>query len=116
MITGEILIYPPWGISLVGVTLMVPAKGYHLFRETVQEEGLIVFPLGYRSHIDMLTIINKTAHANAISHFVKDLRLAAFHRQEEIAIISVDAMMHLRPLEDLDGFIVYINGFTIFKQ
>jgi len=62
----------------------------------------------------MLTITSKTTPANAISFFILDLGFTPLYRQEEVAIISVDAVLHFRPKEDLDGMIVYKDGFPIF--
>jgi len=59
----------------------------------------------------MLTIGSKTTPTDPIALFVKDLCLAPFHRQVEVTIISVNAMLHLCPQEDLDRLIIYIDSF-----
>jgi len=62
----------------------------------------------------MLTVSGKTAPADATSLFVIYLCFTPLHSQEEVAIISVDAVLNLRPEEDPDGLIIYINSLAIF--
>ncbi len=62
----------------------------------------------------MLTIPSKTTPANAISPHVQNLRIPALNGKEEIAVIGVDAVLHFRPQEDLDGLIIYIDSLAIF--
>ena len=64
--------------------------------------------------MDVLTIPSKTTPANATPCFIHDLCLAPLHRQEEVAVIGVDTVLHFRPQKDLDGLIVYIDGLTVF--
>ena len=64
----------------------------------------------------MLTIPGKATPADATSFLIENLRFATLHSQEEVAIVSVDAMLNFRPEEDPDGLIIYINSLAIFGQ
>ena len=62
----------------------------------------------------MLAITSKTTPTNAVSPHVQNLDIPALHRQEELAVIGVDAVLHFRPQKDLDGLIIYKDSFPIF--
>ena len=66
--------------------------------------------------MDVLTIPSKTTPANAIPFFILDLCFAPLHRQVEVAVIGVNAVLHFRPQEDLDGLTIYIDSFAIFDH
>jgi len=61
----------------------------------------------------MLTIPGKATPADATSFLIENLRFATLHSQEEVAIVSVDAVLNLRPEEDPDRLVVYIDGLAI---
>jgi hypothetical protein len=64
----------------------------------------------------MLTIASKTTPSDATSFLIEDLRFAPLHSQEEVTVISVDAMLNLRPEENPDGVIIYIDSLAVFGQ
>ena len=61
----------------------------------------------------MLTIACKATPSDAISFLIENVHFAPLHSQEEIAIISVDAMLNLCPEEDPDGVVVHVDGLAI---
>ena len=64
----------------------------------------------------MLTVPSKATPAEAIPSCILDLGFAPLHCQVEVAVIGVDAVLHFRPQEDLDGLIIYIDSFAIFNH
>ena len=58
----------------------------------------LFFP--YSAHIDVLTIRGKATPADAIPLFIHDLGLSPLHRQVEVAVIGVDAVLYFSPQKD----------------
>ena len=64
---------------------------------SIQNEKLNIITLCREMNVDVLTITSKSTLANAIPFFILDLCFTPLHCQEEIAVIGVDAVLHLRP-------------------
>jgi hypothetical protein len=80
----------------------------------MQDEMLNIIILSWEMNVDMLTIPGKSTPANAISFFIQYFSFAPLHCQVEIAVKGVDAVLHLRPQEYLNGLVIYIDGLAIF--
>ena len=94
--------------AILGLDLRV------ISRLSIQGEKLNVVISSQETNVDALSIGNKSTPTTVIPFFIKDLSLAPLHRQVEIAVICIDAMLHLSPQEDLDGLIVHKDSLTIF--
>jgi hypothetical protein len=83
---------------------------------SAQDEILNIIILSREMNVDVLTISSKSTPANAISFFIQDLSFTPLHCQVEVAVIGINAVLHLRPKEYLNGLVIYINGLTVFDH